>query len=41
VPLLYRFGVILADSPEAHQSLPALPQTDAYEQQLVAHALGG
>jgi hypothetical protein len=41
VPLLYRFGVILAASPEAHQSLPALPQTDAYEQQLVAHALGG
>ncbi len=41
VPLLYRFGVILADSPKAHQSFPALPQTDAYEQQLVAHALDG
>lgn len=40
VPLFYRFGVILAASPEAHKCFPALPQANAYERRLAAHPSG-
>lgn len=41
VPLLYRFGVVLALSRQAQQAFPNLPVPDAYEQQLAARVYTG